>query len=88
MGQQTETKTCCAMFMLDGGIFCASRADSSATSSVSQVALLLPAVGSEAFALTFHSVQLLSESTEDMILQVVQQNNHSCLYLSFKLLCV
>jgi len=65
------------MFMLDGGIFCASWADVSATSSVSQIALLLPAVESEAYTLTFRSVRLFSESTEDMILQVFQQNNHS-----------
>lgn len=43
----------CVMFMLDGGIFCASWADVSATSLVSQIALLLPAVQSE--ALTFRS---------------------------------
>lgn len=43
----------CDVFAGWGDFFCASWADVSATSSVSQIALLLPAVESEAYTLTF-----------------------------------
>lgn len=46
-------------------------------SSVSQIALLLPAVESEAYTHSPFAPRLFSESTKDMILQVFQQNNHS-----------
>lgn len=43
----------CDVFAGWGDFFCASWADVSATSSVSQIALLLPAVESDAYTLTF-----------------------------------